>query len=202
MNTSLTFHSVHGIFLVSWRKCKFKDAQTPARLVECQVGKPCNVFSTQLRLLINRDPIFKGTSYAASASMLPRLLSSWNCFFLSISGHQKSLFLSSTLIFTQRQWNIMLPGFNVIVNFFPKYSPCCHQIDEAITQCIKQPRKKKKKRMRKYYTLLYINSQPACAVSKTQGPLQIASSSLFQPHRGLLPQMNLLSQHLPVFLSL
>lgn len=69
------------VFLVSQLKCMFKDAQTPARLVECQEDKQSSLLSIQIWLLMNCDPVFTGTSGCASASVLPRLLSSGNCFF-------------------------------------------------------------------------------------------------------------------------
>lgn len=74
LNTSVPFHRVHRIFLVSLLKLKFKDAQTAAGLVERQVGN--NILHNQIQSLINGDQVLKGNSCLASTSMLPRLL---NC---------------------------------------------------------------------------------------------------------------------------
>lgn len=63
------------IYLVPLLKFKFKDAQTPARLVECLVGKQSNALSPQMQVLTSHDPILRGTFCFVSAPMLPGLLS-------------------------------------------------------------------------------------------------------------------------------
>lgn len=78
LNTSVSFPIIQGIFLVSLIELKFKDAQTAARLVECQVGN--NILYNQIQSYINGDPVLKGNSCfnASPVVELLKLLLYWN----------------------------------------------------------------------------------------------------------------------------